>query len=69
MMAVFRSTGSMEASIRNLSNPSITPAPSSNMPPPLSNSLIASNIYRTHLMSALKLLIEILTLHVWNDLH
>ncbi|VDO03648.1 unnamed protein product [Rodentolepis nana] len=69
MMAVFRSTGSMEASMRNFSNPSTTPLPSSNVPPPLSNLSIASNIYRTHLMPALKLLIEILTLHVWNDLH
>nr|CDS33584.1 protein SZT2 [Hymenolepis microstoma] len=69
MMAVFRSMGSMEASMRNFSNPSTTPLPSSNAPPPPSNLSVASNIYRTHLMPALKLLIEILTLHVWNDLH
>ncbi|KAM7536595.1 hypothetical protein Aperf_G00000088190 [Anoplocephala perfoliata] len=72
MTAVFRSMGSMEASMRSFSTPSVTPSTSSSGAPnflPLSNIPTAANIHRTHLMPALKLIVEVLTLHLWNDLH
>lgn len=66
MTAVFRSIGSMEASMRNFSVPSLTPSTSSggtpNLVPPL------SGIY-TNLRPALQLFVEVLALHIWHDLH
>lgn len=69
MRAVFRSPDSMEASIRNLSGSAIAPSSGSSATATSSVNAMVLNFYRTHLMSVLKLIVEILVLHVWRDLH
>ncbi|KAL5104989.1 KICSTOR complex protein SZT2 [Taenia crassiceps] len=69
MRAVFRSPNSMEASIRNLSGSAIQSSSSASATATSSTNAMVLNFYRTHLMSVLKLIVEILVLHVWRDLH
>ncbi|VDK39724.1 unnamed protein product [Taenia asiatica] len=69
MRAVFRSPDSMEASMRNLSGSAIASSSSGSATATASTNATVLNFYRTHLMPVLKLIVEILVLHVWRDLH
>ncbi|CUT98773.1 protein SZT2 [Echinococcus multilocularis] len=69
MRAVFRSADSIEASVRNLSGSAIASSSGCLATATSSTNAMASNFYRAQLMPVLKLIVEILTLHVWRDLH
>lgn len=70
MRAVFRSADSMENSMRYYWGSSgLSSGNSGSVAPTPFNTTMGANFNRTHLMPVLKLLVEILTLHVWHDLH
>uniref|UniRef100_A0A5K3F5G6 Uncharacterized protein n=1 Tax=Mesocestoides corti TaxID=53468 RepID=A0A5K3F5G6_MESCO len=59
MRVVFRSTSSLEVSLRNSTVTSSSTYPQSSI----------ATFYRTPLMNTLKFLVELLTYHIWRDLH